>query len=211
VKADASDAASPSSDRPTTYVGEHPAGEIRAILLVSSTPCPLAKLAEAVHQPQAAVEQARSAEEAGEMIGRCRWDMILLDGLDPGLAAEVLIPLLATAESEPPKVLVVVGGRIDRPATWKTVQISNSSSRPPDGSRSDLVRRFALTHRLSQREREVIDLAATGLATKEIAARLGCSQQTVAVYWSRIYRKLDCHSHAEVMARLLATALRDAC
>jgi DNA-binding CsgD family transcriptional regulator len=69
------------------------------------------------------------------------------------------------------------------------------------------VRRFAAEHRLSQREMEVIDLAATGLATKEIAARLGCSQQTVAVYWSRIHRKLDCHSHAEVIARLLASAL----
>jgi DNA-binding CsgD family transcriptional regulator len=75
------------------------------------------------------------------------------------------------------------------------------------GSRSALAQRFSRKHQLSRRETEVIELAAGGLSTKEIGAQLGCSQQTVAVYWSRIYRKVGCCSHAQVMARLLATAL----
>jgi DNA-binding CsgD family transcriptional regulator len=75
------------------------------------------------------------------------------------------------------------------------------------GPRTALAQRFSREHHLSPRETEVIELAAGGLSTKEIGAQLGCSQQTVAVYWSRIYRKVGCCSHAQVMARLLATAL----
>ncbi len=72
------------------------------------------------------------------------------------------------------------------------------------------IRGFASEHRLSHRESEVISLAAGGLSTKEIGASLGCSPQTIAVYWGRIYRKLSRRCHREVMAMLLDRALRQA-
>jgi DNA-binding CsgD family transcriptional regulator len=145
--------------------------------------------------------------------GGCpRWQPVVVDDRSPGAVGEALFTLLRQSP-HPTTVLVALPGDEDRPARWCTLQLTMSE---PDEaksgaevtSRSALVDRFAADHRLSRREREVIALAATGLSTKEIAAEVGCTPPTVAVYWSRIYRKLDCHSHGEVMARLLATAFR---
>ena len=74
-------------------------------------------------------------------------------------------------------------------------------------ARNNLVQGFAETNRLSRREREVVHFAAMGFCNKEIAASLGCSPQTVAVYWGRIYRKTRCHSQCRVLAALLICAL----
>src|SRR5438045_5923092 len=111
------------------------------------------------------------------MIGAFRWDLVLLDGRTPRLAGEVLVQLLEAYAEAPPKIFLVVGGRLDRPRSWRMVQITCSPSGSDGGEgRCEglvaLVRRFAAEHRLSQREMEMIDLAATGLATKEIGARL---------------------------------------
>jgi DNA-binding CsgD family transcriptional regulator len=46
------------------------------------------------------------------------------------------------------------------------------------------------TIKLSKREGEVIDLASTGLLDKEIAARLGITENTLKTYWKRIRSKL---------------------
>ncbi|MER8188476.1 AAA family ATPase [Kitasatospora sp. NPDC094015] len=54
---------------------------------------------------------------------------------------------------------------------------------------------------LSDREREIAELAATGLRTREMADRLYLSPRTVETHLSRIYRKLD------VSSRLTLTAL----
>jgi DNA-binding CsgD family transcriptional regulator len=67
-----------------------------------------------------------------------------------------------------------------------------------------VIEEFALAYRLSDREREVIRLAASGLCTKEIGVRLGCATATVHTYWTRIYNKLSCRSREQVLAQLLA-------
>ncbi len=51
---------------------------------------------------------------------------------------------------------------------------------------------------LSPREREVLQLLAEGLATKEIAARLSISAKTVETRRAQIMEKLDIHSIAEL-------------
>jgi len=51
---------------------------------------------------------------------------------------------------------------------------------------------------LSPREREVLQLLAEGLSTKQIAARLGISAKTVETRRSQIMEKLDIHSIAEL-------------
>ena len=58
---------------------------------------------------------------------------------------------------------------------------------------------FALT----MREREIALLAATGLSSRDIAARLHLSPRTIDTHLSRIYRKLDLTSRA-ALASLLA-------
>ena len=52
---------------------------------------------------------------------------------------------------------------------------------------------------LSAREREVLDLAATGLHAKQIAASLGISVRTVEVHKQRIMEKLGVRNVAELV------------
>ena len=54
--------------------------------------------------------------------------------------------------------------------------------------------------RLTQRERQVIDLIAEGLANKEIATRLGIAVHTVKSHVHNVLEKLALHSRLEVAA-----------
>ncbi len=58
----------------------------------------------------------------------------------------------------------------------------------------------AATPDLSPREREVLELLATGLKQAEIARRLVITPKTVGTHIERILRKLDVHSRAEAVA-----------
>lgn len=60
----------------------------------------------------------------------------------------------------------------------------------------ELIRERAGTIRLSGRERELLELAAEGLTTGEIAERLFLSPNTVKTYWQRLYEKLGCGDRA---------------
>ncbi len=51
--------------------------------------------------------------------------------------------------------------------------------------------------KLSKRETEVLELLTKGLANKEIADRLGMSEETVRVHLRRVYEKLHVHSRTE--------------
>ena len=59
---------------------------------------------------------------------------------------------------------------------------------------------------LSIRERDVAELAATGLSSRAIALRLTLSERTVENHLQRIYGKLGLHSRAELIARVAGTA-----
>jgi two-component system response regulator DesR len=54
---------------------------------------------------------------------------------------------------------------------------------------------------LSEREREVLDLIASGATNREIAARLYLSPHTVKEYTSALYRKLEVRNRAEAVQR----------
>jgi DNA-binding NarL/FixJ family response regulator len=56
---------------------------------------------------------------------------------------------------------------------------------------------------LTKREREVMNLAAQGLARREIADRLVCSEKTVKNHLSRIYGKLGASNRAEAISAWL--------
>ena len=58
---------------------------------------------------------------------------------------------------------------------------------------------------LTPREREVLQLIAEGLTSKEIASRLGCALKTVETHRTNILRKLDLHS----VAALTKYAIRE--
>jgi DNA-binding CsgD family transcriptional regulator len=56
---------------------------------------------------------------------------------------------------------------------------------------------------LSAREREVVVLLIEGLTNDALADRLGVAPQTIKFHLTNVYRKLGCHSRAEVVARVL--------
>ena len=66
-----------------------------------------------------------------------------------------------------------------------------------------------LLTKLTLRERDVFDCMAAGLATKEIATRLGLSSRTIDGYRSRVMQKLgiDCAMH---LARFIAALAQSA-
>lgn len=61
-------------------------------------------------------------------------------------------------------------------------------------------RRTAGRGRLSPREREVVELLATGATNREISERMGISAETVKTLLSRIYGKLGVSRRAEAIA-----------
>ena len=60
---------------------------------------------------------------------------------------------------------------------------------------------------LARREREMVELLATGLGQKEIAARLGIEPQSVANRLAALYRRLGVHTAAGAVARALKLGL----
>ncbi len=62
---------------------------------------------------------------------------------------------------------------------------------------------------LSEREREIVLLAAEGLADKEIAKRLGITAGTVRTYWERLRPKLGASNRAQAAAMLLKQLYQD--
>jgi LuxR family transcriptional regulator, maltose regulon positive regulatory protein len=55
-------------------------------------------------------------------------------------------------------------------------------------------------HALSQREREVLELLAKGMSSKEMAGALRVSAGTVKVHRKRLYRKLGAHNRSAALA-----------
>jgi two-component system nitrate/nitrite response regulator NarL len=60
---------------------------------------------------------------------------------------------------------------------------------------------------LSGRDRELLQLAAQGLTTAEIADRLYLSPNTVKTYWQRLYEKLGAKDRASALAEALRRGL----
>ena len=67
-----------------------------------------------------------------------------------------------------------------------------------------------VSRRLTEREREVLDILVTGARTTEIATRLGISDRTVKAHLASIYQKLGVTSRAEAIAAALAARAGDA-
>jgi DNA-binding CsgD family transcriptional regulator len=75
-----------------------------------------------------------------------------------------------------------------------------------EGTRTPDLMVTSSTVPLSQREREVAGLAAEGLPSKEIAARLFVSLRTVNNHLQRVYTKLGVSSRADLARALKGSA-----
>jgi len=89
-------------------------------------------------------------------------------------------------------------------AVWAALEIS-SRQREREESLASLQQRF---NRLTNREREVVLLVASGLMNKQIAAQLGVTEITVKVHRGNVMRKMDARSLAQLVRMIDALGIR---
>jgi DNA-binding CsgD family transcriptional regulator len=60
---------------------------------------------------------------------------------------------------------------------------------------------YAIEHKLSPREREVVDLAGKGMTSRDIGQRLGLAEVTVKGVLARLMRRFDCENRVQLISR----------
>jgi PAS domain S-box-containing protein len=66
----------------------------------------------------------------------------------------------------------------------------------------------ALSEHISDREREIVELASHGMTDKEIAKELNIAPGTIRTYWERVRAKTHTKSRSEAIARILGAELQ---
>ena len=166
---------------------------------------------------QAWVERTLSARTGAEAIA-------LAERYEPHVA---LVDLFVGEESGPeiaerlralaiaPKILLISGaGRISQSAAraagaagfvqkdWPAADVANAVQMVGRGhARSSRRRRRPAGPGLTEREREVLELIASGATNREIAGALHLSPHTVKEHTSSLYRKLEVRNRAEAVQR----------
>jgi two-component system, NarL family, nitrate/nitrite response regulator NarL len=183
------------------------------------------------HEALELVGEAGDGERAMAMVDDLAPDVALLDVRMPGLDGLAVLSRLRAAGS-PVRVLLISGNDESEVAHEAIAQgaagfLSKDAEEAEIGEaiiavaegRSvlsaalqsgllDLIRTRARgTVQLSGRERELLELAAGGLNTNEIADRLFLSPNTVKTYWQRLYEKLGASDRASAMAEAIRRGL----
>jgi RNA polymerase sigma factor (sigma-70 family) len=146
---------------------------------------------------------------------------LILDMVMPGMSGEALqeeltrrhidlpVIFLSGHGDIPTTVRAMRGGALDfltkpvpLPVLLKAVESALASDRRARQMDNDRRAFKTRLDKLSQRERQVLDLALTGMQNKEIARMLDLSHRTVEVHRSRIFLKLGVTSVVEAIRRV---------
>jgi len=92
--------------------------------------------------------------------------------------------------------------RAELVAAVREALLRDASGRAQHREREDFARRLAS---LTPRERQVLDLVATGMLNKQIAAELGAAEKTIKVHRGRIMEKMQVRT-ATALVGLLSRA-----
>jgi two-component system nitrate/nitrite response regulator NarL len=183
------------------------------------------------HDALELVGEAGDGEQALEMLAALIPDVALLDVRMPGVDGLTIVSRLR-ATASPVRVLLISGndesevaheaiaqgaaGFLSKDAEESEIAdaliaVANGHSVLSSALQSgllDLIRtRSRGNLHLSGRERELLELAASGLNTNEIAGRLFLSPNTVKTYWQRLYEKLGASDRASAMAEAIRRGL----
>ena len=173
---------------------------------------------------KATVGEARSVQEALDLIWKRKWDVVVSDITMPGRSG---LALLREVKATQPKLPVLIlsmhtedelGVRVIKAGAAgfitkdsATAELVQAIQRVLSGKRyispalADRMAQYIgtdterpLHESLSNREYEVMCLIASGKAPKEIAQGLSLSIKTVATYRARILEKMRMHTNAEL-------------
>jgi len=96
---------------------------------------------------------------------------------------------------------------VQRRELLEAVREACSESRAVRAQRATQLRVRQMLERLTPREREVLDLAVTGLLVKQIAARLGTAEKTVKTHKGRLMRKMQVRSTLALVQLMITAGL----
>ena len=175
--------------------------------------------------PQALFGEGRNARDALTAIDRDRWDVILLDITMPGQSGLDVLKQIKSVQPET-KVLVLTMHPEDQYAV-RVLKAGASGYLTKDTASEEVVNAvtkilaggkyvsaaFAQTllaglanptpkaphEMLSDREYQFLRMAASGKSVKEIGADLGLSVKTVSTYRTRVLKKLNLKTNADVI------------
>jgi DNA-binding NarL/FixJ family response regulator len=176
------------------------------------------------------VEASASGAEARAWLAKGRFDLVLLDLVLPDMHGFELLAQLAGARS---RVLVLTAQA--RPAVVKEAlargvhavvtkgaplsELREAIARVASGGiyysseTSRLLHEAAVSperdEQLTERQREILRAVASGLSTKEIAARFSLSEKTVANHRARIMERLGVHDVAGLTRYAISLGLVD--
>ena len=96
---------------------------------------------------------------------------------------------------------------VQRAELLEAVREAFSESRALRAQRAAQLRVRQMIEGLTPREREVLDLAVTGLLVKQIAARLGTAEKTVKTHKGRLMRKMQVRSTLALVQLMMTAGL----
>jgi two-component system response regulator FixJ len=145
-------------------------------------------------------------------------DCIVADVRMPGLSGLDLVRYLATESSSIPVILITGHGDIDMAVTairqgafdfiekpfdeerlLQSIRDAVSQSQQKRDALADLADLNARAESLTERQREVMDLAVTGMSNREIATRLAISPRTVEIHRAWMMERMGARNLAELV------------
>jgi DNA-binding NarL/FixJ family response regulator len=184
------------------------------------------------------VGHAANGDEAIALVDRLVPDLVLMDVRMPGMSGldatrtiaaahpDVAIVMLTVSENEDDLFEAIKAGArgyllknleaAQLRAMLEAVARGEAAITPATAAR--IMRELAhptgagegaVPERLTDREREVLELVTVGLRNKEIAARLGISENTAKFHLRNILEKLHAESRTELAARAVRERLID--
>jgi DNA-binding NarL/FixJ family response regulator len=179
------------------------------------------------------VGEAASGEEAVEVVGKLRPDIVFMDVRMPGMNGIEAAREIRQTSSSTRVILFTVDE--SRSSISEAIQAGVSGYLLKDASADELVNaaRLALEGKavihpqltrafieevqlaekrpdvapLSKREKEILQKVAYGATTKEVAHDLGISPHTVKTHLERIFEKLGANDRAQAVAIAIRTGL----
>jgi FixJ family two-component response regulator len=158
---------------------------------------------------------------ATEKAGRS-FDCVVTDVCMPGLSGIDLVREMAAPGARIPIILITAHGDVEMAVTaiklgafdfiekpfdeqrlLGSIQHAVSHSRETSEDSSDLRQLRARADGLTERQREVMELAATGLSNKEIALRLQISRRTVESHRAWMMDRMQARNLADLVRKVI--------